>query len=75
MTITLVRLDDFPFTNDYSYHRTLTCVNHPQQRWFTKNPYDRSIFYMPSAGDPTECRCPADDLRVVVEESQPPSAP
>jgi hypothetical protein len=56
---------------DRSYHKTLTCVNHPRARWSTKNPWDRSIFPHkgPSGGEPMfdeECECPFGDLRVVL---------
>jgi hypothetical protein len=47
-------------------HITLTCVNHPDLRWSTKNiGYigARSIFY--STWRTEECPCPARDLRPV----------
>lgn len=73
MKLTLVTLDEFTFTDDYSYHRSLTCVQHPQMRWFTKNPWARSMFYLPTAEAPIECSCHFSEMRVIVEESQPPA--
>lgn len=54
----------------YSRHIALTCKNHPDKRWSTKNIDHigaRTIFYNLS-GEPDmgeECSCPASDLRVV----------
>lgn len=55
---------------DRSYHKNLTCVNHPRARWSTKNPWDRSIFMHKgmNGGDAMydeECKCPFSDLRVI----------
>jgi hypothetical protein len=46
-------------------HITLTCINHPDKFWTTKNiGYigARSIFYHSPLGE--ECPCPLSDLRV-----------
>lgn len=70
----------FEWTDDYSYHRTLTCVNHPTARYLTKNPYDRHIhcIKLPEGNikrsQTGECLCPFDDLAVILNESQPPKA-
>jgi len=79
----LVPLGEFKWTDDYSYHRHMTCLNHTHLRWTTKNPWFRSVFYagpvdgnkkLQPAGDmrEPECKCPWSDLRVVVDESQSP---
>jgi hypothetical protein len=56
---------------------TMTCVNHPEGKWTTKNPYERHIHWLgwrhedgvmfshPEFGY-NECPCPFRDLRVVV---------
>lgn len=68
----MVALKDAPVDwEDRSFHKTLTCVNHPRARWSTKNPWDRSIFVDKgqNGGEPmfdTECSCPFSDLRMVV---------
>lgn len=50
----------------YGVHIALTCANHPELRWHTKN-IDfigaRSIFY--ATTDAAECLCPGADLQVV----------
>lgn len=72
MPVTLVELGNFNWTNDFSYHRTLTCINHQEMRWSTKNPFQRSIFYISQEECGAECNCPLADMRVIVEESQAP---
>jgi len=57
---------------DRSYHKTLTCKNHPRSRWTTKNPWDRSIFpvkgvYGVDMIADEECLCAFSDLRVVIQ--------
>ena len=58
-------------------HIALTCRNHTDQRWSTKNIGGRNkdgsilmgrhLFY--GGDDPrTECKCPGSDLRVVCEK-------
>ena len=54
----------------YGQHIALTCKNHPDLRWSTKNiEYigARHIFFL---GKGMECDCPARDLHVV----EPPGA-
>ena len=70
----LVILKDAPVDwDDRSFHKVLTCVNHPEARWLTKNPWDRSIFVRKGANggdietDP-ECDCPFSDLRYIKGE-------
>lgn len=46
-------------------HIPLTCVNHPELRWSTKNISfigARSIFFDGNPFDGSECPCPARDL-------------
>lgn len=66
------------FTEDYTYHRILSCRNHPDLRWSSKNPYTRSVFPLPNGTqtlrDYDECTCPLDDA-VVVNDSHWPGAP
>jgi hypothetical protein len=57
---------------DFGEHIPLSCRNHPDKRWSTKNiaPLGcRSIFYnlRAVAGMGPECKCPASDLIVVKE--------
>lgn len=70
----LVPIKDYVWTEDYSFHRTLTCKNHPTARYLTKNPWDRSIHIIQrpegdilrdSEGD---CTCAFEDLVVVVKD-------
>lgn len=57
--------------NDYSTHKTLTCVNHQGMRYLTKSPWDRQLHIVtrdPSLpDDKVECDCPFGDLRVIVK--------
>lgn len=70
----LVSVDDFPWTDDFSWMRELTCVNHPTAKYYTKNLFSRGlhIITLPQ-GIPMEertytgeCKCPLRDLVVVV---------
>lgn len=68
----LIPIREYPWDDDYSYLRTLTCKNHPTAKYFTKNPFNRSIhpIALPEGDIPRsatgECLCPFDDLAVVV---------
>jgi hypothetical protein len=70
----LVPIKDYEWTDDYSFHRTLTCVNHTDARYLTKNPFWRSIHVVkfPEGDIPRsetgECQCPMSDLAVVVKD-------
>lgn len=74
--MTLVPIREFEWTNDYSFLRTLTCVNHQTARYYTKNPFFRSIHVvkLPEGNIQRsytgECICPANDLVVMVEETE-----
>jgi hypothetical protein len=73
--MTLIPINEFKWTDDYSYHRTLTCKNHPTARYSTKNPYDRNIHIITLPEGPVErdasgdCKCKFTDLMVIAEES------
>lgn len=67
---------------DRSYLKALTCVNHPDYRWLTKNPWDRTLFFSgivnPLDGRTVwgrECPCAFSDLRVMVAVSLRESEP
>ena len=58
--------------DDLSFHKILTCVNHPRSRFITKNPWSRSVFMIRGvAGGPEmideECDCPFDDMRYIID--------
>lgn len=71
---TLVPVREFEWTDDFSYHRTLTCQNHPSARYSSKNVWQRSIFIVtPPEGDiergPSgDCTCKVTDLLVMVKQ-------
>ena len=55
-------------TQEYGQHIALTCVNHQDLRWSTKNIGwigARSIFYSGRFDGPAECNCSIRDLIVV----------
>lgn len=57
---------------EWGKHISLTCKNHPNLKWSTKNIDDigcRSIFYFSPELGP-ECSCPASDL-VHIHENKP----
>lgn len=63
--VTLHELADAPTDwNDFSFHKQMTCVNHPELRWTSKNPWHRSIFFV-SWMIASECSCPFTDMRYV----------
>jgi len=68
----LVPIGEYWWDDDYSWHRVLTCKNHPTARYYTKNYWARNlhIIRLP-AGDidrtsTGECICPDTDLVVIV---------
>ena len=82
MNYTLVPLKAWAWSDDYSFHRVMTCVNHQNLRWSTKNPWWRSVFYvgaiLPDGTDAPlwsvpECKCPVSDWRVIAELSADPA--
>jgi len=52
------------FTGDYTYHRILSCTNHPEYVFSSKNPYYRSIFPVGAQS----CSCPVSDLTVIGDD-------
>lgn len=65
----LTPINEYKWTDDYSYHRIMTCTFHPTTRYFTKNPYCRSIFVITGTnGERWECNCPMSDLMVITED-------
>ena|SRR5215213_595323 len=64
-------LSDVDFSSMEHYH--LTCVRHPWERFTTKNPFERSVFFLQgihgvSSMLDEQCTCPFTDLRVVKGE-------
>lgn len=76
MEFTLVPLGEFEWTDDYSFHRILTCKNHTDARYSTKNPFVRSLFVQKLPDGEIErtatgeCTCPVTDLVVIAELSK-----
>lgn len=65
----LTPINEYVWTDDYSFMRKLTCKNHPTARYLTKNPYFRGIHLVKfPEGERQECPCPFTDL-MVIEES------
>lgn len=70
----MIPLKDAPVDwDDFSFHKILTCVNHPRTRFTTKNPWYRSIFTdCGISGAPMyldkECKCPFNDMRYIGKE-------
>lgn len=50
---------------DYSRKWIMECKHHPELRYRSKNPWDRSIF--PEQG--VDCPCPLEDLVVIGREA------
>ena len=74
-----VRPDQMQLLTDVDFssmkHRKLTCVRHPWERFTTKNPFERSIFFLQGihglmAAIDEQCDCPFTDLRVVIGEGE-----
>jgi len=68
----LVLATDYPWTDDFSWLRALTCINHPTAGYLTKNPWERSvhIWFYPKGPDGKslghDCPCPSTALAVIV---------
>lgn len=74
----LVPMKEFGWTDDYSYMRILTCKNHTDAVYSTKNPYSRTVHMVKAPKVPDaerlesgECNCAWEDMRVIVDASQP----
>jgi len=48
--------------DDLSYQKEMRCKNHPDNLFYSKNPWIRSIFVRT-----TDCNCPIADLEVTSE--------
>ena len=72
----LVPINEFKWTDDYSFMRTLTCINHQTARYSTKNPFFRSLICtkLPEGdierSNTGECTCPMSNLVVVTGNGQ-----
>lgn len=76
--IRLVPIQDFVWTDDYTWMRTLTCGNHPGAKYYTKNPYNRSTFFIKSSDSMppfTECKCEGRMMVVCTREGIPVGKP
>jgi hypothetical protein len=68
----LVPIRDYWWNDDLSWLRSLTCANHTDAAYLTKNPFSRGIHLIkrPEGDMPRsatgECLCPFSDLRVVI---------
>jgi hypothetical protein len=63
-------INEFAFGTPSNIMFELTCKNHPDLRWSTKNPWLRNLFYLGTyedTGFPSvpECDCTMDDLLVI----------
>lgn len=74
--ITFVPIREYEWTNDYSFMRSVTCMNHPSARYLTKNPWTRTlhIVQLPDGKDiprtaSGECTCPFSDLAVIIHDA------
>lgn len=74
----LIPIGEYEWTEDYSFLRPLTCVNHTDARYLTKNPWHRGIHVikLPEGDFPRsetgECQCPLSDLAVIEKEEKEP---
>lgn len=69
----VVPVNEFKFPGEYEPefggHFQLTCVNHTDARWSTKNPHCRNLHFIegPAEHPFTECSCPYSDLVVILD--------
>lgn len=73
VTAQLVPIGLFPWSDDYSWSRMLTCLNHSTARYYTKNPFWRNLHLVKLPQDANiprsgtgECTCPMEYLAVIV---------
>lgn len=68
----LIPVRDHKWTDDFSYLREMTCINHPTAVYYTKNPFERNIHIIKFAVGYhyEECECPFGDLRVKLRTKQ-----
>ena len=68
MATQLIPVPEFDWTDDFSWLRMVTCVNHPSAIYLTKNPMHRTLhFIKPADGMTGMCDCDNSELRVVVD--------
>jgi hypothetical protein len=76
-----IPVKEFKFPEPGHEMFTMRCKNHPDLRWSTKNPYQRSLHYLGLARHVEiteenasfgwrECDCKFEDLEVIVEETE-----
>lgn len=76
LIVKLTPISDYNWTDNFSFMRTLTCINHQSAKYLTKNPFSRGIHVVKlPIGDiqrtnSGECTCPFTNL-AVVEETMP----
>lgn len=68
----LTPVHEYVWTEDFSFMRSLTCINHQTARYLTKNPFHRGIHVIKLPEDQDiprsitgECQCPFSDLAVI----------
>ncbi len=77
----LIPVSEYKWTDDYSFMREMTCVDHPTALYSTKNPYWRTVHLLKVPdGDIArnangECLCPFSKLAVIVDEEPEPETP
>lgn len=71
--IRYIPVGEYPWGDDYSWLRSMTCDNHRDARYLTKNPWDRGLHLIAvpkgdsiERTDTGECKCPFAKLVVVV---------
>lgn len=66
----LVPIGEFPWGDDFSWLRHLTCGNHPTGKYYTKNPWERGIHLVECPldvdGNPGMYDCSCNRLSLVV---------
>jgi len=66
--IKFVPVAEFAWTDDRSWHRTVTCMNHPSAKYYTKNFYYQGLHFIATPnGFPLgkECDCSVASFAVV----------
>lgn len=64
----LVGINEFEWTHDFSWLRTITCQNHPSAKYYTKNPFEHGLHLIKAPngyGYGNECECNFDQLAVI----------
>lgn len=66
----LVPVEEFKW-GEVGKLRSLTCINHQEARYLTKNPWLRGLHFVKGHNPMapwTECSCPFSDLVVIIKE-------